>query len=129
MTHSETRTQNILVNVQSQYVAERSEPEHSQWFFTYTVRITNESDVSVQLISRHWIITDGDGEVQEVRGAGVVGEQPTLKPGDHFEYTSICPLETEFGTMQGSYQMISSEGETFDAKISAFSLSVPNIVN
>lgn len=129
MTHSETRTQNILVNVQSQYVAERSEPEHSQWFFTYTVRITNESDISVQLISRHWIITDGDGEVQEVRGAGVVGEQPTLKPGDHFEYTSICPLETEFGTMQGSYQMISSEGETFDAKISAFSLSVPNIVN
>lgn len=129
MTHSETRTQNILVNVQSQYVAERSEPEHSQWFFTYTVRITNESDISVQLISRHWIITDGDGDVQEVRGAGVVGEQPTLKPGDHFEYTSICPLETEFGTMQGSYQMISSEGETFDAKVSAFSLSVPNIVN
>jgi ApaG protein len=129
MTHSETRTQNILVNVQSNYVAERSKPEHSQWFFTYTIRISNESDISVQLISRHWIITDGNSQVQEVRGSGVVGEQPTLKPGDHFEYTSICPLETEFGTMQGSYQMINSEGETFDADINPFSLSVPNIVN
>ncbi|MBL1293007.1 MAG: Co2+/Mg2+ efflux protein ApaG [Thiotrichales bacterium] len=129
MTHSETRTQNILVNVQSHYVAERSEPEHSQWFFTYTIRISNESDSSVQLISRHWIITDGNGQVQEVRGSGVVGEQPTLKPGDHFEYTSICPLETGFGTMQGSYQMINSEGQTFNVDISPFSLSVPNIVN
>ncbi|PCH63377.1 MAG: Co2+/Mg2+ efflux protein ApaG [Gammaproteobacteria bacterium] len=129
MTHSETRTENILVSVQSSYVPERSEPEHAQWFFTYTVRIANEGDVGVQLISRHWIITDGNGQVQEVRGAGVVGEQPSLKPGDHFEYTSICPLETEFGTMQGSYQMISTDGVTFDVDIAPFSLSVPNIVN
>ncbi len=129
MTHSETRTGNILVNVQSQYIAERSQPEHCQWFFTYTVRITNEGDIGVQLISRHWVITDGNGQVQEVRGAGVVGEQPSLEPGDHFEYTSICPLETEFGTMQGSYQMIDTNGKAFDADIAPFSFSVPNIVN
>ncbi len=129
MTKSEARTEGVLVNVQSHYVPERSEPEHSQWFFTYTVLITNESERTVQLISRHWIITDGNGQVQEVRGAGVIGEQPTLKPGDEFEYTSICPLETEFGTMQGSYQMISDEGDTFDVQIAPFSLAIPNLVN
>ena len=129
MTHSEARTEGILVSVQSHYIPERSEPEHSQWFFTYSVRITNEGDKTMQLISRHWIITDANGQVQEVRGAGVVGEQPTLKPGDDFEYTSICPLETEFGTMQGSYQMISGDGETFDIDIAPFSLAIPNLVN
>jgi len=129
MTHSETRTQNILVSVQSKYVAERSEPEHSQWFFTYTVRITNESDIAIQLLSRHWIITDANGQVQEVRGAGVVGEQPSLKPGDYFEYTSICPLETEFGTMQGSYQVVTTDGATFDADIAPFSLTIPHLIN
>ncbi len=129
MTHSEARTKDIVVRVQSHYVPERSEPEHCQWFFTYTVHITNESDIGVQLISRHWVITDGNGQVQEVRGAGVVGEQPSLKPGDHFEYTSICPLETEFGTMQGSYQMINTDGETFDVNVAPFSLSIPNLIN
>ena len=129
MTHSEARTQNIVVSVQSRYVAERSEPEHSQWFFTYTVRITNESDIGIQLLSRHWIITDANGQVQEVRGAGVVGEQPSLQPGDHFEYTSICPLETEFGTMQGNYQVITTDGATFDVDIAPFSLTIPNLIN
>ena len=129
MTHSEARTEDIVVNVQSHYVAERSEPEHSQWFFTYSVQITNESDKTIQLISRHWVITNANGQVQEVRGAGVVGEQPVLKPGDQFEYTSICPLETEFGTMQGSYQVVTTDGETFDVDIAPFSLTIPNLIN
>lgn len=129
MTHSETSTENILVRVESRYVPERSEPEHSQFFFTYSVRISNQSDATVQLISRHWIITDGNGQVHEVRGAGVVGEQPVLAPGEHFDYTSICPLETEFGTMQGSYQMVRNDGHRFDVEIAPFSLCVPNLVH
>lgn len=104
-------------------------PEDDAWFFAYTVRITNDGDETVQLLSRHWIITDANGETQEVRGPGVVGAQPVLEPGATFEYTSACPLGTSFGTMHGSYQMVTEDGDRFDAEIAAFSLSLPYAVN
>jgi ApaG protein len=108
---------------------ERSAPERQQWFYLYTVRITNGGSETVQLLSRHWIITDGEGEVEEVRGPGVVGEQPILLPGESFDYTSGCPLPTPFGSMRGSYQMVTEGGESFDAEIATFELSQPYLVN
>ena len=118
-------TQGIRVSVEPRFVEEESQPEKRKFFFAYTVEITNTSAVSVQLRSRHWRIIDGDGKIQEVRGAGVVGEQPTLGPGETFTYTSGCPLTTPDGTMQGSYTMIADNGETFRAEIPAFSLDSP----
>ena len=129
MQTSEALTKGIRVRVESTYLADRSEPEKGQWLFAYRVRITNESPASVQLMSRHWIITDGNGKVEEVRGKGVVGEQPTLKPGETFEYTSGCPLETSFGTMQGTYQMVLDSGDVLDVQIAPFSLSEPYAIN
>ncbi len=126
---SEARTRGVCVAVHSRYVPERSAPGSGGWFFAYTVRITNEGDATVQLISRHWIITNANGEVEEVRGPGVVGAQPVLEPGESFEYTSACPLPTAFGTMHGTYQMVTEDGERFDAEIAAFSLSTPYAVN
>lgn len=126
---SETSTRGVRVQVRSRYVPERSSPEHGAWFFAYTVLITNEGDTTVQLISRHWIITNADGDVEEVRGPGVVGAQPVLERGESFEYTSACPLPTAFGTMHGTYQMVTEDGERFDAEISPFSLSMPYAVN
>jgi ApaG protein len=118
-------TQGIRVCVEPRFVEEESQPERRKFFFAYTVEITNMSTTRVQLRSRHWRIIDGDGNVQEVRGAGVVGEQPTLGPGETFTYTSGCPLTTPDGTMQGSYTMIADSGETFRAEIPAFSLDSP----
>lgn len=129
MQTSEATTEGITVQVESSYLPDRSEPEKGQWLFAYRVRITNQSPATVQLMSRHWIITDGNGKVEEVRGKGVVGEQPTLKPGESFEYTSGCPLETSFGTMEGSYQMVRDGGEVIDVKIAPFSLSEPYAIN
>jgi len=129
MPSSEAVTKGVRVEVTSSYVAERSAPEDGEWFFAYTVRITNEGSDTVQLISRHWIITDAEGRRQEVRGPGVVGEQPTLRPGESFEYTSACPLGTSIGAMQGTYQMVTSRGESFDAKIAPFTLSEPYAMN
>ena len=126
---SEAVTRGIRINVQSAYVPERSDPDHDQWFFMYTVRISNEGTDTAQLVSRHWIITDANGRVHEVKGPGVVGEQPVLNPGQSFEYTSACPLGTAFGTMQGSYQMLRSGGEEFDAEIAPFTLAAPNAVH
>ena len=123
MFSSEAKTRNIRVSVRAQYDPGRSNPQQSQWFFLYTVSITNESRDTVQLISRHWIITDGMGEVQEVRGPGVVGEQPVLVPGQSFEYTSGCPLTTPFGAMSGTYQMVNQAGEKFDIEIAPFTLT------
>ena len=123
MLSSEATTRNIRVRVQAQYDPSRSSPQQSQWFFLYTVSITNESQETVQLMSRHWIITDGMGEVQEVRGPGVVGEQPVLAPGESFEYTSGCPLTTPFGAMNGTYQMVNQLGEKFDIEIAPFTLT------
>jgi ApaG protein len=126
---SEATTRGIRVHVVSSYVAERSAPEHDHWFFIYHVTISNEGTETAQLVSRHWIITDANGQVEEVKGPGVVGDQPTLKPGESYEYTSACPLSTPFGTMQGSYQMVTTDGVSFDAQIAPFSLAEPHAVN
>jgi len=122
-------TQGIRVSVESQYVAEQSSPRARRYVFAYTVRIQNEGVKAAQLKSRHWIITDGDGRVEEVRGPGVVGQQPYLKPGEHFEYTSGCVLQTPRGTMRGTYQMIGEGGEPFDATIAPFDLRLPHTLN
>jgi ApaG protein len=126
---SEAVTRGLRVQVTSQYSPERSQPVSNQWFFLYTVTISNEGSETVQLLTRHWIITDGAGAVEEVRGPGVVGKQPTLAPGESFEYTSGCPLTTPFGVMEGSYQMVTANGDRFDAKIAPFTLSEPYTVH
>jgi ApaG protein len=126
---SEAVTRGIRIVVQSAYVPERSDPDEKQWFFAYQVHVSNEGTETAQLVSRHWIITDADGHVEQVKGPGVVGEQPVLRPGESFEYTSACPLATPVGTMQGSYQMVTTSGERFDAVIAPFSLGQPNIIN
>ena len=126
---SDTVTNGIRVRVESSYVPGRSEPRESQYFFAYHVRISNQGPAAAQLVSRHWIITNADGEVQEVQGPGVVGEQPLLGPGDEFEYTSFCPLTTAVGTMHGSYTMVGSGGDTFEARIAPFTLAAPNALN
>jgi ApaG protein len=120
MSSSEATTQGIRVVVEARYSPEHSSP--GQWFFLYTVRISNGGDETVQLVSRHWVIRDGNGEVDEVRGPGVVGDQPVLEPGDAYEYTSGCPLPTPFGSMLGSYQMVTADGAQFDAEIAEFVL-------
>lgn len=125
MFESQAVTRGIRVEVRSFYVPERSEPDEEQWFFAYQIAISNEGEETAQLVSRHWVITDGDGKQEEVRGPGVVGEQPVLAPGESFEYTSACPLTTPVGTMQGTYQMRTESGEDFDAEIAPFSLGEP----
>lgn len=126
---SEATTRGIRVEVESVYVEERSAPTQSYYFFAYHVTISNVGDETAQLLSRTWIVTDGNGNVERVEGPGVVGEQPRLKPGDSFEYTSFCPLTTPFGTMHGTYTMKTDAGDTFEAEIAPFSLEVPNVVN
>ena len=126
---SEAVTRDIRVAVQSDYAQERSRPGENQWFFLYTITISNESQFTVQLLTRHWVITDGAGQVDEVRGPGVIGQQPVLKPGESFTYTSGCPLTTPFGVMQGTYQMVTSEGERFDITVAPFTLSEPYTVH
>jgi ApaG protein len=126
---SETVTRGIRVSVLSEYAPDRSEPSRSQWFFLYTITIANEGPETVQLLSRHWIITDGTGQVEEVKGPGVVGQQPILSPGESFTYTSGCPLTTPFGTMEGTYQMVNRSAEMFDVKIGPFTLSEPYTVH
>jgi ApaG protein len=126
---SEATTRGVRVKVQSEYSADQSAPSKNQWFFLYTVTISNDSAETVQLLTRHWVITDGTGHIEEVRGPGVVGKQPTMKPGESFEYTSGCPLSTPFGVMEGTYQMVTQSGERFDAKIAPFTLSEPYSVH
>ncbi len=129
MTTSEAFTHRVRVQVTSRYEAQRSQPRDNHWFFSYTIVIRNEGDRTVQLLSRHWIITDANGRIQEVRGPGVVGKQPTLAPGASFEYTSFCPLTTSFGTMHGSYQMVGEDGSHFDVEIAPFALGEPHSIN
>jgi len=129
MNSSKARTRGVQVKVESVFVPEQSAPHSGRWFFAYTIRIANLGEETVQLISRHWIITDANGAVEEVRGPGVVGNQPVLRPGESFEYTSFCPLPTAFGTMEGTYQMVTPDGESFDARIALFELSEPMTVN
>ncbi|HEU5073539.1 MAG TPA: Co2+/Mg2+ efflux protein ApaG [Polyangiaceae bacterium] len=121
-TRSEAVTRGVRVSVTARYSPEYSDQSRRKWFFLYTIRITNEGHRTVQLLNRHWIITDANGEVEEVRGPGVVGQQPVLKQGESFEYTSGCPLETAFGSMQGSYEMQVDSGETFNANVAGFAL-------
>ena len=126
---SEATTQGIRVHVVARYSPERSEPGVNKWFFLYTVTISNEGSETVQLLTRHWIVTDGSGHVEEHRGPGVVGKQPTLAPGQSFEYTSGCPLATPFGLMEGTYQMVTEDGEHFDVEIAPFSLHEPYTIH
>ena len=126
---SEAVTRQIRVKVTSQYAPDHSSPADSRWFFHYTIEITNEGTETAQLISRHWIITDANDQVEEVRGLGVVGQQPVLEPGAAFTYTSGCPLTTSFGTMRGTYQMVVGNGERFDIEIAPFTLSEPYTVH
>ena len=122
-------TDGIRISVEPQYVAEQSSPRSRRYVFAYTVRIDNEGTEPAQLRSRHWIITDGDGRVEEVRGPGVVGQQPLLAPGEHFEYTSGCVLQTPRGQMRGTYQMVRQGGSVFDATIAPFELVLPYSLN
>jgi len=126
---SDTTTRGVRVEVHPFYVPERSSPRDGQYFFAYRVRITNAGEHAVQLVSRHWVITDGDGQVEHVRGPGVVGEQPVLASGESFEYTSFCPLPTPIGSMHGTYRMVTADGAGFDAEIGLFSLAVPAALN
>ena len=126
---SDTTTRGVRIQVKSAYLPDRSAPEESRYLFAYRVRISNVGPETVQLISREWIITDQDGDVETVRGPGVVGEQPVLDPGQSFEYTSFCPLPTPIGSMHGAYQMVSASGDSFDAEIAPFSLAVPTALN
>jgi ApaG protein len=120
---SEAVTRGIRVHVESEYAPERSQPSQRQWFFVYTITISNESSDTVQLLTRHWIITDGTGHVEQVQGPGVVGKQPVLAPGEAFTYTSGAELASAFGVMEGSYQMVTDEGDQFDVRIAPFTLS------
>lgn len=126
---STTVTQGIRVTIDSHYLIERSTPSEGQYAFAYHVRISNEGEQTAQLRSRYWLITDGDGRVQEVRGEGVVGAQPRLEPGQTFEYTSWCMIGTPHGSMEGAYQMVRDSGEAFDALIAPFTLALPYSLN
>lgn len=119
----------IDIQVETAYVADQSEPDQQRYVFAYTITITNAGAIPAKLLSRHWIITDANSKVQEVEGEGVVGEQPHLQPGESFSYTSAAMLETPVGCMQGSYQMMTDNGESFDAPIPVFNLSTPNILH
>ncbi len=126
---SEDTNYKITVVVNSQYIEAESNPEANRYVFAYTVKITNHGDMGAKLISRHWIITDANNRTQEVKGKGVIGEQPYLKPGESFEYTSGTMMETPVGSMHGSYQMVANDEHHFDAVIEPFSLALPQILN
>ena len=119
----------IDVSVTTRYLAAQSQPEQSRFAFSYTVTIVNNGELPAQLLSRHWIITDGDGRVQEVRGAGVIGQQPHIEPGTSHTYSSGTVMATQVGTMQGSYQMLAEDGKRFDATIAPFRLAVPGALH
>jgi ApaG protein len=127
--NSNAVTDGIRVSVNAVYVVEQSAPRSRRYVFAYTVHISNEGSVSAQLRTRHWIITDGNGKVEEVKGPGVVGQQPSLGPGEHFEYTSGCVLQTPRGEMRGTYQMHRPDGTKFDATIAPFVLALPHTLN
>jgi ApaG protein len=126
---SELHAHDIRVAVETRFLDDQSAPGENRFVFSYTITITNEGSVPARLLSRHWLITDANGKVQEVRGEGVVGEQPWMRPGDHFQYTSGAVLETSMGTMRGSYEMLADDGTRFDAEIPPFTLSVPRTLH
>jgi ApaG protein len=125
----ESPPRQIHIEVTTNYLAEQSEPSENRFVFSYTITIRNEGTVGAQLVARHWVITDANGRTQEVRGEGVVGEQPRLKPGQGFRYSSYAVLETPVGAMQGSYQMLAEDGERFDAPIAPFRLAMPTLLH
>ena len=126
---ADSKKYEIQVGTQVEYIPEQSSEEQDRYVFAYTITITNTGSIPAQLISRHWIITDAGNSVQEVRGLGVVGEQPLLKPGESFEYTSGSAINTPVGTMKGSYQMVAEDGTKFDATIAEFTLSMPRVLH
>jgi ApaG protein len=121
----EATTHDITVRVSVSYLPEQSEPAHGRWFWAYHIRIENDGDQPVQLLTRHWVITDGRGGIEEVKGDGVVGDQPMIDPGDSYDYVSGCPLKTASGSMEGSYGMMNVDGEHFDIDIPLFPLHAP----
>jgi ApaG protein len=129
MSRSEAVTHGVRVEVDTRYSPEHSQPGANHWFFLYTIRISNEGSETCQLVSRYWIIRDATGHVEEVEGEGVVGQQPVLEPGESFEYTSGCPLDTPFGSMEGTYQMVTENGDHFDAEVARFDLREPSAIH
>jgi ApaG protein len=125
----EDRHQKIRIQVATDYMDDQSEPDAGRYVFAYTITISNEGDVAAKLLSRHWVITDANGKVQEVSGDGVVGEQPYLNPGERFRYSSGAVIETPVGAMQGLYRMKSDDGASFDAPIAPFTLAVPGLLH
>ena len=126
---AEGKKYDIQVTVNTAYIPEQSDPAADRYVFAYTINIANQGTAAAQLISRHWIITDSEQQTQEVRGLGVVGEQPFLRPGESFEYTSGTAISTPVGTMRGSYQMVAEDGQKFDAEIPEFTLSMPRVLH
>lgn len=126
---SDATTQDIRVQVIAEYLAEQSEPDKQRFVFAYHIKISNNGDQAVQLIDRHWLITNGRGEMEEVHGTGVVGLQPTIHPGEHFSYSSGCPLDTPVGTMEGHYDMKAADGSRFKARIGVFRLAQPGALH
>lgn len=126
---SDTTTRGVRIRAVPSYVPEQSDPEEGRYLFAYHITIHNTGSEPVRLISRHWVITDGDGDTSEVDGLGVVGEQPHLAPGESYEYSSACPLPTPVGTMHGHFHMLSDDGEQFDALIAPFTLALPRALH
>lgn len=126
---AESKRYDIRIGVKTAYIPEQSDPSSDRYVFAYTITIANHGTASAQLISRHWVITDAENKVQEVRGLGVVGEQPFLKPGESFEYTSGTSMTSPVGAMRGSYQMVAEDGQKFDAEIAEFTLSMPRVLH
>jgi len=129
MTMDIEKEHNITVEVETDYIEGQSEPDNERYVFSYTITIRNEGGEPAQLLSRHWLITDANGNVQEVKGEGVVGEQPHLKPGEGFQYTSGAMITTPVGSMQGTYQMVTDQGDEFDTEIPAFTLAIPRTLH
>ena len=125
----QAETQGVVVRVTPTFLSRQSDPSQGRWVWAYAVEIENQREEEVQLLTRHWIITDGNSNVQEVRGLGVVGEQPLLKPGEKYEYTSGCQLDTPVGIMRGTYQMMAEDGTAFEAEIPAFTLAIPRVLH
>jgi len=126
---AESKKYQVTVKVHTEFIPEQSNLEQDRYVFAYTITIANTGNIAAQLISRHWVIADANRQIQEVRGLGVVGEQPLLQPGESFEYTSGCVINTPVGTMHGSYQMVADDGNKFDAPIEAFTLSMPRVLH
>ena len=126
---ADSKKYEITVKTHVEYIPDQSDVEQERYVFAYTITITNTGSVAAQLISRHWVITDATDQVQEVRGLGVIGEQPLLKPGESFEYTSGCVIATPVGTMHGSYQMAAEDGTKFDAPVAEFTLNMPRVLH